>query len=297
MAIAPIKQVAIIGGTHGNEWTGIYLVKKFQQYPDLVKRPSLQVKTLLANPKAIALNRRYVERDLNRCFGPNDLANLDLKTYEDQRAKAIAAQLCPPNAEPTDFILDIHSTTANMELTLLLSSDHPFNLRLAAYLSHINPKVKVCFREQNSQKAPMLRSLSPLGLTLEVGPIEPGVLRAIPFQQTEQLILAILDYVEAWNQNQPPSSSNVVTVYQSFDTLDYPRNARGEITAMIHPERQGQDFQPLRSGCPLFLTFEGDTIGYEGNEEPYPIFINEAAYYEKKMAMALTHKRSIIIQP
>jgi succinylglutamate desuccinylase len=31
-----VKRVAIVGGTHSNEWTGIYLVKKFQQYPELI---------------------------------------------------------------------------------------------------------------------------------------------------------------------------------------------------------------------------------------------------------------------
>ncbi|MBC7825362.1 MAG: succinylglutamate desuccinylase/aspartoacylase family protein, partial [Candidatus Parcubacteria bacterium] len=32
-----IKRVAIVGGTHGNEFTGAYLIKKFEQYPELVQ--------------------------------------------------------------------------------------------------------------------------------------------------------------------------------------------------------------------------------------------------------------------
>ena len=51
--IRPIKKVAIIGGTHGDEMTGIYLIKKFQKNPHLIKRESLEIITLLANPKAI----------------------------------------------------------------------------------------------------------------------------------------------------------------------------------------------------------------------------------------------------
>ncbi|MFT5163377.1 MAG: aspartoacylase, partial [Alteromonadaceae bacterium] len=35
-----IKQVAMVGGTHGNEFTGIYLLKKWQQHSDLIKRQS-----------------------------------------------------------------------------------------------------------------------------------------------------------------------------------------------------------------------------------------------------------------
>ncbi len=56
-----IRRVAIVGGTHGNELTGVYLVKKFQQFPDLIYRQSLDCTTLLANPRAIAANRRYIE--------------------------------------------------------------------------------------------------------------------------------------------------------------------------------------------------------------------------------------------
>ena len=88
-----IQRVAIVGGTHGNELTGIYLVKKFQQFPHLLHRQSFECITLLANPEAIAANRRYIDHDLNRCFANEDLANLLLTDYEDRRAKEIAAQL------------------------------------------------------------------------------------------------------------------------------------------------------------------------------------------------------------
>ncbi|MCY7390340.1 MAG: succinylglutamate desuccinylase/aspartoacylase family protein, partial [Leptolyngbyaceae cyanobacterium CAN_BIN12] len=36
-----IRRIAIVGGTHGNELTGIYLIKKFQQFPHLLHRQSL----------------------------------------------------------------------------------------------------------------------------------------------------------------------------------------------------------------------------------------------------------------
>ncbi len=61
-----IKRVAIVGGTHGNELTGVYLIKKFAQFPELVHRQSFECLTLLANPQAVQENRRYIDRDLNR---------------------------------------------------------------------------------------------------------------------------------------------------------------------------------------------------------------------------------------
>jgi len=67
----------------------------------------------------------------------------------------------------------------------------------------------------------------------------------------------------------------------------------GEIQAMIHPRLQFTDYQPLHPGEPMFLTFEGDEIVYEGKSTVYPVFINEAAYYEKGIAMYLTQKQMV----
>lgn len=288
-----IRRVAIVGGTHGNELTGIYLVKKFEQFPDLIDRQSLDCITLLANPKAIAANRRYIERDLNRCFANEDLENSELTSYEDQRAKEIAAQLGPKDQSSVDLIIDLHSTTANMGLTIFSSSKHPFNVRLAAYLSDIHPAVRVCCGVQSSQDAPLLRSLSPLSCTIEVGAIAQGILDANLFQQTEMLIYAILDYIDAMNQGNPLPAPAMLTVYQAVSSLDFPRNSKGELQGMIHPQLQFRDYEPLSHGSPIFLGWTGETIFYKGDATVFPIFINEAAYYEKGIAMILTEKRQI----
>jgi succinylglutamate desuccinylase len=190
---ALIQRVAIVGGTHGNERTGVYLLKKFEQFPELIQRPSFKTITLLANPKAVEMNQRYVDRDLNRCFANEDLCNFSLTAHEDIRAKQIVDQLGTKADPNVDVIIDLHSTTANMGLTILPSSKHPFNLRLSAYLSEYHPAVRVCCGVECSQDTPMLRSLSPLGCTIEVGAIAQGILDARQFQQTEMLIHAILD--------------------------------------------------------------------------------------------------------
>jgi aspartoacylase len=78
-----------VGGTHGNEFTGAYLIKKFDQFPDLITRPSFETMTLLANPKAFQATRRYLDKDLNRCFLQKDLQNSTTSTYEETRAKSI----------------------------------------------------------------------------------------------------------------------------------------------------------------------------------------------------------------
>jgi aspartoacylase len=291
-----IRRVVIVGGTHGNELTGIYLVKKFQQYPHLLQRKSLECVTLLANPKAIAANQRYIDRDLNRCFADKDLADPALTSYEDRRAKEIAAQLGPKSQPKADVIIDLHSTTANMGLTVLPSSKNSLNLRLAAYLSTLNPLVRICCGVQCNQDAPVLRSLSPLGCTLEVGAIAQGVLSADYLQQTEQLVHAILDYLDALNQGEVLSVPSSLNVYQIMSSVDYPRDSSGEMQAVIHPQLQFKDYEPLSDGEPMFLKFTGESIPYRGENTVYPIFINEAAYYEKKIAMTLTYKQQLSLE-
>ncbi|WP_373534038.1 aspartoacylase [Microcoleus sp.] len=289
----PIKRVAIVGGTHGNELTGIYLVKKFDRAPQSIGRSTFETIALLANPKASEIGRRYVDIDLNRCFRQQDLQNPHLSTYEAQRAKEIYHIFSSKTTPQQNLIIDLHSTTSNMGLTFILASQHPFNLQLAAYLTSVYPHLKLLVSATNNYDSPLLRSLSELGGTLEVGAVPQGVLDASLFQQTEQVVGTILDCVESYNQGTMPAATNPLTVYHTIGAIDYPRNNKGEIQAMIHPQLQSRDYQALNPGDPMFLTFEGESVFYEGKSTVYPIFINEAAYYEKGIAMCFTQKQIV----
>ncbi|HEY9641475.1 MAG TPA: aspartoacylase [Coleofasciculaceae cyanobacterium] len=290
-----IQRVAIVGGTHGNEFTGAYLIKKFEQHPHLIQRSSFKTLTVFANPQAFAAATRYIDQDLNRCFLTCDLQNPDLPGYEAERAKAIAQLLGPKGQAQVDALVDLHSTTANMGLSLLLSANNPASLRLASHLSAVNPSVKVCWTHPSSESA-LLRSLCDVGLVVEVGPVAQGVLDAQWFQKTEELVHAILDYLEACNQGMMPPLQSPFTLYEFIGTIDYPRNPQGELRAMVHPLLQGRDYEPLHPGDPIFLTLEGEAIAYQGDTTVYPTFINEAAYYEKGIAMCLMQKQLITLE-
>lgn len=67
-----LSRVAVCGGTHGNELSGVYLVKELLK---LQRRPSedddeepTSLLTVLSNPRAVQQGRRYTDTDLNRCF-------------------------------------------------------------------------------------------------------------------------------------------------------------------------------------------------------------------------------------
>jgi len=63
---------------------------------------------------------------------------------------------------------------------------------------------------------------------------------------------------------------------------------------MVHPNIQNKDYCKIRKGDALFVDFDGNEILYDGasGDEIYPVFINEAAYYEKGIALYLTQKRT-----
>jgi len=174
-----IKRVAIVGGTHGNELTGIYLVKKFDRAPELIGRSTFETIALLANPKACDIGTRYIDIDLNRCFRKQDLENPHLSSYEAQRAKEIYGILNSKNTHLPNVIIDLHSTTSNMGLTFILASHHPFNLQLAAYLTSLYPHLKILASTTKNHDSPLLRSLSPLGGTLEVGAVPARGIRCL----------------------------------------------------------------------------------------------------------------------
>ena len=290
-----IKNIAITGGTHGNELTGVYLVKKWQNDPDLLKRSNFETITKLTNQRAIKEVRRYVDQDLNRSFGLTDLADDTLDTHEAKLAKALNAELGKKGSDNphVDFIVDLHTTTANMGLSVVVSNPSAMTWRAIAYLCKMEPSLKV-YRWQGDVENSFVDSMAPHGFVIEVGAVPQGVLRADLFLQTEALIYHLLDYVEKENNGDDLGLVSTLEIYDHEVLVDYPRDEEGEIVAMVHQERQDRDFTPSKQGDPLFLTLENKTIPYEG-EERYTIFINEAAYYEKGFAMTLAKKRVVEI--
>ena len=113
--------VTVCGGTHGNEYTGVWLIKRFREHQSLVSRSGLAVSTLLNNPKAIKENRRFIDTDLNRMFSATCLNDVELGGYEANRAKALNTKLGPKGTDAAqDFVIDLHTSTANMGVTFCL---------------------------------------------------------------------------------------------------------------------------------------------------------------------------------
>ncbi|CAM4537299.1 unnamed protein product [Leuciscus chuanchicus] len=258
-----------------------------------VERNRLVTKPFISNPRAVEKCTRYINTDLNRAFTPENLSAPDVQglPYEVQRAKEINQMFGPKgSSDAYDVIFDLHNTTSNMGSTLILeSSTDLFNLQMVHYIKKtMAPHTcSVLLNEHPQLKYSTTRSVAKHPIGLEVGPQPQGVLRSNVFESMRTILKHALDFIELFNSGVefPPCT---VEVFRVQERMDYPRDTNGNITAMVHPHLQDCDWEPLNQGDPMFLTFDGRTILYEGASTVYPTFINEAAYYEKQQAFMTT---------
>lgn len=290
--MSQINRVLLVGGTHGNELIGVYIIQKFERYPKLVQRSSFETVMLLGNPRAVVANTRYIDRDLNRCFAFSADDPRAKTEYELQRAHEIQQEFGQVGHRPVDLVIDLHGTTSNVGVMLILDNLEPFTLQLASHLSAIQPNIKVYSSANSGRNQDSLRSITPYRMGIEVGPVAHGTLHAGLFQSTEQLVQSILSYVDHYNQGLAPVQPSPLSAYQYVGSIDYPRDDQNHLLAMIHPQLQFNDFAALTPGDPIFLSLDGQIISYQGDAVVYPVFINEAAYYEKGVAMVLTQQKT-----
>lgn len=135
---------------------------------------------------------------------------------------------------------------------------------------------------------PYLAEITPSGIEVEVGPVLQGVVRAETVIWIERIVNSCIGGIDAWNSGREIDIGEPLTVYRYRQVLDYPRDEDGDVVGFVHPLRQDTDFTPLQPGDPVFLRFDGTSVLYEGAPGRYPVFINEAAYYEKNAAMTLS---------
>ena len=291
-----IKNVAITGGTHGNELTGVYLIHKFLAHPEQVQRENFKTHCMHTNVGAMKQCTRYVDKDLNRTFTLKALDDYTLTAYEDSLSKVINQRIGPKGSKDPamDLVIDLHTTTSDMGLSICVSTTDPFTWQAIAYVQEQIPELHIFRWNGDTDDASFVSSIPPHGITIEVGPIPQGVLRADMFFGTERVIQAILDYVELYNQGKAKPYTTA-EIYDHVELIDYPRNAEGQITAMLHPHLQDNGYAKIEKGDPLFVTLEGEDVCYEGTEPRYILFANEAAYYEKHFSMCLTDKKTITL--
>jgi len=285
--------VLVVAATHGNERNGGWLMESWRQEPSSVNNSGLELLLEIGNPAAYRANRRYIDRDLNRSFVPDLLADAACDELEIQRARELLAQFGPRGSRPALAVIDLHSTTSSMGNCLVVYGRRPTDLALAAAIQ-AQLGLPIYLHEGDAAQRGFLVESWPCGLVIEVGPVPQGLLSAAIARQTQLALEAALDTLAQAAADRLVLPRGLV-VHAHRGSLDLPRQPDRTPAATVHPALQGRDWWPLRAGQPLFWRADGSTQALAAadladSEARWPVFINEAAYGEKGIALSLTRR-------
>ena len=283
-------RVLVVAATHGNERNGAWLLEGWRQSPVTLAGHGLTLSLVIGNPVAYAANRRYLDCDLNRSFAPELLADAGRSAHEIRRARELLAQFGPDGATPCAVALDLHSTTSAMGNSLVVYGRRPADLALAAGIQ-ARLGLPIYLHEGDPGQTGFLVERWPSGLVIEVGPVPQGVIDPAICRQTQlglEAALAVLAEAGRGILRLPRQ----LVVHRHRSSVDVPREADGSPAACLAGQRQGRDWQPIQGGDVLFCRRDGRLIPYIPPAElkgvpAWPVFINEAAYGEKGIALSL----------
>jgi aspartoacylase len=264
------------------------------------------------------------------CADDVDISDLESLPHEAVRAREVEAMLGPKlmsddgvngdsssHPEPLiDVVVDLHTTTANMGISLIIPEGDALMSAAAAYVLHqcktkYGYKSVQCLMHALPKRAERqnLSSCGRHGFTIEVGPVPQGVLRHDVIEKTQAAMHSLLEFlhlrnVELQTKNDKYDTprvldelrqiypNNIVPCYRSAPAVR-PGELSGKIcwpndesnpnfpAVIIHKSLQDRDFEPLRVGDPLFVSLDGTVLPYDGShgDEVYLIFVNEGGYY------------------
>jgi aspartoacylase len=284
-------RVLVVAATHGNERNAPWLLEAWRRHPSTLASHGLDLALEIGNPAAHAANCRYLDRDLNRSFVPELLADAGRGEREIARARELLALHGPDGRQPAQVALDLHSTTSGMGNSLVVYGRRPADLALAAGIQG-QLGLPIYLHEADAAQTGFLVERWPCGLVIEVGPVPQGVIDPGICRQTQLGLESALAVMAQAHQGRLRLPERLV-VHRHRGSVDLPRDANGTPAACLDRRRQGRDWQPIRAGDVLFRGRDGRSIPYvppAGLEaQPtWPVFINEAAYGEKGIALSLT---------
>uniref|UniRef100_A0A673GD55 N-acyl-aromatic-L-amino acid amidohydrolase n=1 Tax=Sinocyclocheilus rhinocerous TaxID=307959 RepID=A0A673GD55_9TELE len=288
-----LARMAVCGGTHGNELSGVYVVQEMERQRKEKGEGVLEISSqTICGLYIYFLNNSSLARKL--CSPITDSS-----PYEVRRAQELNNLLgLKGSTDAIDLICDLHNTTSNMGLTLIhYTSSDWVTLHICKYLQTKITKVpvRVLVLDVPISDAYSLESVSKHGFSLEVGPQPHGVVRADIYIIMKEAVDLTIDWIHKFNSGTVFEGGDV-EAFKFIKSVDYPRDPETRtLTAAIHPQLQDKDFCLLKRGDPLFLSFSGETVNYEEEETLHPFFINEAAYYEKGIAFHLGKKMMLTI--
>ena len=283
-----LKKILIVAATHGNEINPVWALNQYFNKEDRVYK-NIEYKYIIGNPLAYERGVRYVDTDLNRSF---DLIDSPEKlNYEINRAKFLVENFGIQGFDPCEIAIDLHTTTSNMGSSIVLYGRRIKDFCLAALLQH-KFGLPIYLHEKDKKQTGFLVEAWPCGLVIEIGSVAQNF-------YDQNIINRFLIIISSLRKEINKLENNIIElpkeliVHVHQESIDYPKDKKGNITGLIHPERINQDWKSIKKGDPLFLDEYGNSIVYQGEEFIRPVFIGEVSYKEKNIAMSYTKKEVI----
>ena len=283
-------QVLLVAGTHGNEINGICLFEQWEKSPFLINTYGIKTLKVIGNPEAKKAGKRYIHNDLNRSFLEGSFSSSNSSNLEGIRANQLVQLYGHKGKNPCQIALDFHTTTASMGSCLVVYGRRDTDLALAGLIQN-KLGLPIYLHESDKKQTGFLVESWPCGLVIEIGPIGQGLLNSRILAQTKLILENLLEQIQDVN-NLNVFFPDKLIIHRHIESIDFPRDAEDNINGFVHPERQSKDWYPLKENDDLFYKINGKIIKFKGNEPYVPVFINEAAYMEKNIAMSFT-KREI----
>ena len=290
------SDVLLVAATHGNELNAAWLLEQWQQDPSLLDDQGLGLHRVIGNPAARKANRRYIDRDLNRSFQQGRLDDPRHQDHETVRARDLITRFGPGGQTPCCVALDLHSTTAAMGSCLVLYGRRPADLALASMVQ-AKLGLPVYLHEADAAQTGFLVERWPCGLVIEVGPVPQSLLDARIVRQTRLAVEACLSALSEARGGVGRTPCQLV-VHRHLSSRDLPRNPDGQPSALVNPACLDRNWMPSAPTASLFQTAAGGELSVDlPCEASAAVFINEAAYAEKGIAMSFTAREVWPVEP
>lgn len=156
-----MKELLFIVCTHGNESAPLEVLKSIiKKYGE--ENFYKNYDYIIANPKALEMNVRFTETDLNRIYPGNPESAL----YEERRATEILSY-----AKQFRYVIDLHTTTADSGIFTLVTKNTASNNELA---SKLFPKRVVIWESTSGRKTGPITSFLDYACEIECSINYPG---------------------------------------------------------------------------------------------------------------------------
>jgi len=297
-----INKIFILGGTHGNEFTGAYIVNNWDEIAHANSIDShIEVEPVLTNPLAFEQKTRYVDDDLNRSFSLDSLNDINTSGYEQKRAKEVNSLIGPKKKTRNNstFLIDMHTTNANMGITLMTSKNDVNKLNLIKYICDRVKDVNVIFTDDEDSDRPFLGSVTEHSLLVEIGGVHNNTLNHAAYESTVSVLKLTIEFLWKLKNGSLQIEKGIsIPAFSIIKKVPFPRKGDGSLNGVIHKEIQNCDFKKqINKDSKIFMLFDGSIRKLDEDGDFYMSFINESAYYSKTEDVAFYLMKKIKLTP